>query len=194
MLNSGIEEKGRECIPVVSLQKAATGKRVISFILPAMVFYALMLLYTIPQVKLHAAGLKLFDLSPFGYSYEYALKLLSALGDNGRAIYLYRQLPLDFVYPGLFAVSFSLLLAWIFAKILRVDSVMFYSCLVPLVAGLFDYLENMCIVFMLTSFPNVSEVLVLFASVCTIVKSILTVASFAFLALGCILLVRKIKK
>ena len=72
----------------------------------------------------------------------------------------YRQFSLDFVYPGLFAISFCLLLSWLFARNLRADSKMFYLCLVPLFSGLFDYLENICIVFMLTSFPNVPKLLV----------------------------------
>jgi hypothetical protein len=175
------------------IQQAATGKKVLSLLVPAMVVYALMLVYTIPQVEHYSAGMKLFDLSPFGYSYQYAIELLSALGSTGRATYLYRQLPLDFVYPGLFPVSFCLLQSWLFAKILRADSKMFSICLVPLTAGLFDYLENICIVFMLTSFPNVSEMLVAFASTFTIAKSTFTTACFVFLAIGCLLFIRKIR-
>ncbi len=175
------------------IQQAATGKRVLSFLVPAMVVYGMMLLYTIPQVEQYSAGMKLFDLSPSGYSYQYAIELLSALGSTGRATYLYRQLPLDFVYPGLFAVSFCLLQSWLFAKSLLPDSKIFYACLVPLTAGLFDYLENICIVFMLTSFPNVPEMLVAFASAFTIVKSTITTACFVFLTTGCILLIKKRK-
>ncbi len=170
------------------IQQNATGQRTLRFLLPAMVVYALMLLYTIPQVEHYSAGMKLFDLSPSGYSYRYAIQLLSALGSVGRATYLFRQLPLDFVYPGLFAVSFCLLLSWLFAKILRGDSKMFYLGLVPLFAGLFDYLENICIVLMLTSFPNVPKLLVASASAFTIVKSSFTTACFVFLVTGCILL------
>jgi len=175
------------------IQQVATGKRVLSFLVPAMVIYALMLLYTIPQIEQYSAGMKLFDISPSGYSYQYAIGLLSALGRTGRATYLYRQLPLDFVYPCLFAVSFCLLLSWLFAKSLRADSKMFYLCLVPLFAGLFDYLENICIILMLTSFPDVPELLVASASAFTIVKSTFTTACFVFLVTGCILLIKNQK-
>ena len=175
------------------IQQAATGKRVLRFFFPAMVVYTLILLYTIPQVEQYSAGMKLFDLSPSGYSYQYTIELLSTLGSAGRATYLYRQLPLDFVYPGLFAVSFCLLLSWLFAKSLRADSKMFYLCLVPLFAGLFDYLENICIILMLTSFPDVPELLVASASAFTITKSTFTTACFVFLAIGCLLFIRKIR-
>ena len=94
---------------VAFTQRAATGKAVLGFFIPAMALYSLMLLYTIPQVEQHAPGMKLFDLSPSGYSLDYALELLGALGGKGRDTYLYLQLPVDFIYPGLFAVSCCLL-------------------------------------------------------------------------------------
>ena len=102
----------------------------------------------------------------------------------------YRQLSLDFVFPGLFKVSFCLLLSWLFARSLRADFKLFYLCLVPLFAGLFDYLENICIVLMLTSFPNIPEMLVASASALTIVKSTFTTACFVFLVTGCIFLIK----
>lgn len=172
---------------VAFLQRAATGKVVLGFFVPAMAVYSLMLLYTIPQVEQHAVGMKLFDLSPSGYSFEYARELLGALGVNGRETYLYRQLPADFVYPGLFAVSCCLLLSWLFAKSLKTSSRIFYLCFVPVIAGLFDYLENICIVLMLNSYPNVTESHVAFASFFTILKSAFTTAFFVLLIVGVVL-------
>lgn len=152
-----------------------------------MALYSLMLLYTIPQVEQHAPGMKLFDLSPSGYSLDYALELLGALGGKGRDTYLYLQLPVDFVYPGLFAVSCCLLLSWLFSKSLKANSRMFYLCFIPVVAGLFDYLENICIVRMLTSYPDVTTLHVAFASTLTILKSVFTTAFFMLLIVGTIL-------
>ena len=70
-------------------------------------------IYNSSSLCICTTGINLFDLSPTGYSFEYAIKLLDTLGSDGRELYLYRQLPLDFIYPGLFAVSFSLLLYWL---------------------------------------------------------------------------------
>jgi hypothetical protein len=176
------------------MQKSATGKMVLGFLVPAMVVYFLMLLYSIPQVEQHANGMKLFDLSPSGYSHQYALELLKNLGSTGRDIYLYRQLPLDFIYPGMFAVSCCLLLTWLFKKSLIINSSMFYWCIIPLVAGLFDYLENICIILMLKSYPNVPELLVIFASIFTVFKSILTIIFFVLFFVGCGLFWKKIRK
>ncbi|PID58773.1 hypothetical protein CSB45_01885 [candidate division KSB3 bacterium] len=60
--------------------------------------------------------MNIFDLSLCGYSYDYALRLLSALGNEGRKEYLSRQFPLDFIYPALFSIFSILLLAWLFLK------------------------------------------------------------------------------
>ena len=106
-------------------------------------------------------------------------------------MYLYRQLPLDFIYPGLFAGSCSLLLSWLFLTTQKTNSKLFYLCYIPVAAGLFDYFENIFIVSILTSYPNMSEVSISLASAMTIVKSVLTTASFVLLIIGVILNLKK---
>ena len=128
---------------------------------------------------------------PTGYSFEYVIKLLDTLGSDGRELYLYRQLPLDFIYPGLFAGSCSLLLSWLFLKTQQTNSKLFYFCYIPLAAGLFDYLENIFIVSILASYPNVSEVSISLASTMTIAKSALTTVFFVLLIIGVILNLKK---
>jgi len=176
---------------IAFIQNVATGRAVLGFFIPAMIVYAIMLLYTIPQVQQYAPGVKLFDLSPTGYSYVHAIKLLGALGVEGRNLYLYQQLPMDFIYPGLFAVSCCLLLSWSFMKSLNSNSKMFYLCFVPAAAGLFDYLENIGIVRMLLSYPNVAESLVSITSYLTILKSAFTTTFFVLLLLGVILFLKR---
>lgn len=156
------------------IQSKSTGKNVILFFIPAMIVYALMLSYTIPSIEEYSNSKKLFDLSPGGYSYEYAKELLTALGDKGRGLYLFNQLPLDFLYPGLFAISCSLLLSWLFLKIKEPNSRLFYFCLIPVAAGAFDYAENLLIVSMIIGYPDISQGQVEIASLLTIVKSVLT--------------------
>ena len=173
------------------MQRVSTGKVVLAFIITAIIVYFIMLLYTIPQVSAYAPGINLFDLSLTGYSFEYAVKLLDTLGSEGRELYLYRQLPLDFIYPGLFAVSCSLLLSWLFLKTQQTNSKLFYFCYIPVAAGCFDYFENIFIVSILTSYPNVSEVSISIASVMTIVESVLTTAFFVLLIIGVILNLKK---
>ncbi len=156
-----------------------------------MAVYLTMLLSTLPAVESFAQGKALFDLSPAGYSYEDAVLLLDVLGHEGRRMYLYRQLPMDFVYPGLFAISYSLLLTWVLIKGNASDSKIFYFAVIPFFGGLFDYLENICIIQMITSYPTVPHGLVNISSTFTILKSGFTTAFFVLLLLG---IVRVIKK
>jgi len=143
-----------------------------------------MLLYSIPMVESFAPNTALFDLSPSGYSYQHAISLLEELGSEGRQIYLSRQLPVDFVYPGLFGVSYTLLLIWLFSKSVKDTSKIFYLAFIPALGGLFDYLENIYIIRMINAFPDLSARLVQVASTFTLLKSIFTTVFFLLLFAG----------
>ena len=166
------------------MQKYSTGKIVVVLFLLTMAVYVTMLSYSIPAVSSFAPELPLFDLSPFGYSFDYASQLLYALGSEGRELYLSTQLPLDFIYPGLFAITYSFLLVWLFGKIFRSTSKVYYFSLVPCLAGVFDYLENIFIIKMINSFPELQVATVNIASTFTIIKSSFTMLFFMLLIVG----------
>lgn len=166
------------------LQEYATGRTVFVLFFITQIFYAVILLYTIPAVLEAAPEMKLFDMSPGGYTIEYAEKLIDAIGADGRRVYLSLQLPIDFIYPGLFAVAYTLLLTWLFKKGFAQESPIFYLALVPAVAGFFDYLENVGIILMLRSFPDLTATTVIFSSICSVIKSLFTVAFFILLLIS----------
>ena len=167
-----------------TLKQFASGKNVFILFIVTMTIYLLMLSYTIPMVESFAPNTAIFDLSPSGYSYQHATSLLKELGSEGRQVYLSRQLPLDFIYPGLFAISYSLLLHWLFSKSITGTSKLFYLAFTPILGGLFDYLENIAIIRMINSFPDVSINLIQTASTFTILKSIFTTFFFLLLFSG----------
>jgi hypothetical protein len=167
-----------------TLKKFASGRTVSILFILTMAIYFLMLLYSIPMVKSFAPNTALFDLSPSGYSYQHAMSLLEELGNEGRQIYLSRQLPLDFIYPGLFAISYTLLLIWLFSKSVKDTSNIFYLAFIPALGGLFDYLENIYIIRMINSFPYISPGLVQVASFFTLLKSIFATVFFLLLFAG----------
>ena len=160
---------------------SASGRNVFIFLIPSLAVYLLMLLHTIPGVESYAPEMKIFDLSPSGYSYDYAINLLSTLGNDGREEYLNTQLPLDFIYPALFSISSFLLLAWLFSKRNDKGSRIFYFCFVPIIAGIFDYLENIQIVLMILNYPDITRAQVILSSAFTIAKSGLTSLFFLIL-------------
>ena len=61
--------------------------------------------------------LKLLDMMPIGYNSEYINSLFETLGENGRRVYLYSQLPVDMIYPFLFGISYCLLIGYLLKKL-----------------------------------------------------------------------------
>ena len=173
------------------MQRYATGKIVSFLFLLTMAIYLTMLSYTIPAVTIFSPQLPIFDLSPSGYSFNYAKELLTALGSEGRNIYLFTQLPLDFLYPALFSITYSLLLTWLLGKTFPQNSKVYYFAFIPFLAGIFDYCENILIVKMINSFPELQAIVVKSASTFTILKSTFTIFFFILLTVGFILLFKK---
>lgn len=156
----------------------ATGRNVLVLFLLTTSVYAWILLVSIPAVLSKAPELILFDMSPLGYSMEFAMSLLDGIGEEGRRTYLRHQLPVDFIYPGLFAVTYALMLAWLLGKTSSKPTTMVFLASVPLCAGAFDYLENICIISMLNAYPDLSPSIVRISSSFTILKSLLTVVLY----------------
>ncbi|MCG9751888.1 hypothetical protein L1D54_15480 [Vibrio brasiliensis] len=166
------------------LQRASSGKLVLVLFVLTNLIYAVILGYSIPLVLSFSSESVLFDMSPTGYSYAEATELLQSLGLEGRNSYLTVQLPIDLVYPLMFAVSYALMITWILKQFLPKQSRLFFVAFIPVLAGVFDYLENASIALMLNRFPSVSETLVTSASSFTIAKSVLTTLFFVVLAIA----------
>lgn len=166
------------------------GKVLILFVLTNLV-YGFMLLVSIPKVMQFSDGMKLFDLMPMGYSVEYAGSLLENLGTEGRNAYLYNQLPVDFIYPFLFGVTYCLLIAYLLNRLNSLKAEYFYLSLLPVLAGMLDYMENLGIVNLLVSYPNFSDASVHIAAFFTVMKSLFSTVSFSVLIVIVILLLFK---
>ncbi|BBB26132.1 hypothetical protein [Amphritea japonica] len=182
-------------IAIALLQRASKGKTVLALFVLTNLIYGVILGYSIPLVLSFSPDSILFDMSPAGYSYEQAVDLLQSLRAEGRNAYLSVQIPLDFVYPGMFAVSYTLLFTWILKQYLPLGSTLFALSFIPLLAGAFDYLENLGIILMLNEYPDVSEIVVSISSGFTIAKSGFTTIFFVLLIIAlAVLIVRKVRK
>lgn len=157
------------------------GKKILVLFLMTTLVYAAMLLITIPQVMQFSHGMTLLDMMPAGYSHAYVRTLFDTLGEPGRNAYLYRQIPLDMLYPGLFGVSYCLIMAYFLNKLGRLESRLFYLCLMPVFSAIFDYGENIGIITMLGSYPDISSLVAQITVVFSVLKS--TSTSIYFIAL-----------
>ena len=159
------------------------------------IVYVFMLAVTIPGLMKFTGGAEIFDMMPGGYSYTYAAELLEKLGNEGREYYLYRQIPADMIYPGLFAICYSMMIAYFLMKTGKLNTKLKYLSYLPIAAGLFDYLENICIIIMLKSFPDLSQGTVTAGNIFSVSKSVSTTISFTvIIVLLIITIVLKIKR
>lgn len=165
------------------IERNISSKKVlILFILTNLVYIA-MLGVTIPNTMEYAKGMKLLDMIPTGYDWEYVNELFTNLGEEGRSVYLTNQIPLDMIYPLLFGASYCLLLGYFLKKLQKLKSPYSYLCLFPIIAGFSDYLENIGIIMMLKSFPEISATLVNVTNTFSITKSVLTSLYFVILTI-----------
>lgn len=157
------------------------GKKVLLLFVVTNMVYVFMLTVTIPWVMGFSGGMKLFDMMPMGYDPEYALLLLDKLGQEGRHVYLYNQLPVDMIYPLLFGITYCLLTAWFLNKLNTLKEEPFYLCILPLLAGLFDYLENFSIINMLMKYPFLTDTAIQTGTFFSVFKSLFSTISFTVL-------------
>lgn len=157
------------------------GRKVLLLFIVANIVYVLMLTVTIPDVMEHTEGMKLLDMMPLGYDAEYVNTLFSTLGQTGRNTYLYRQIPMDMIYPLLFGISFSLLLAYFLNKLNKLKTPFIYLCLLPMLAAMADYAENIGIITLLNDYPEISKNTVTMTNSFSLLKSSCTTLSFVAL-------------
>ncbi|MCJ8292346.1 MAG: hypothetical protein HRT58_20545 [Crocinitomicaceae bacterium] len=141
----------------------------------------IMMTYTFPRINEQIGG-PAFDLRPSGYSASEARSILGNLNDQTIDLYLFPQLTLlDIMYPfllALFLSSFLFRLLRLTKKKSKTSSIL---VLVPFIAMIFDYLENTCIILMITESVEITESFVQTSSTFSILKGVFT--SFAWISI-----------
>jgi len=174
------------------IENNISGKKVLGLFILTNVVYTFMLTVTIPKTMEFSNGMKLLDMMPTGYDFNYVSELFSSLGENGRETYLTNQIPVDMIYPLLFGLSYCLLFGYFLKKLNKLNSPYTYLCLIPIIAGIADYLENIGIITMLNNYPDLTETMVNATNTFSVIKSIST--SIFFIALIVALITLGIKE
>ncbi len=161
----------------------SNGKTVLIYFILSSVLYLLMMTFTIPKLSGIANGMKILDMLPEGYDKQYVDSLFAALGESGRHAYIYNHIPLDLVFPALFGLGYCFLFAFLLKKLNKISSPIFYFSLLPLIAALSDYIENIGIITMIIQYPNYSADTVTITSTFSFLKSSTTIIYFVALTL-----------
>ena len=163
------------------LENNVGGKKVLIFFGLSMTVYLTMLLGTIPYIMSFSGGMNILDMMPAGYDAAYVNELFEKLGKVGRDAYLFMQIPLDLIYPALYAIGFCLVLSWFLNKMGKLHGNLVYFSLLPVVAGFFDYCENFGIIAMLQAWPAIPTTWVKVTNLFSVLKSGLTSIYFIVL-------------
>ncbi|MCF8380005.1 MAG: hypothetical protein K9H49_10535 [Bacteroidales bacterium] len=91
------------------------------------------------------------------YNCEEVVELFSKMGIEGRRNYQISAGIVDMIYPVIYGPLLVLLLSKIIDHIFKRKSYLKYLALLPLLAMLFDYSENMHILKMLAEYPDIKE-------------------------------------
>jgi hypothetical protein len=134
--------------------------------------YFLMMSVTLAHIEM-VSGQTPFDMRPAGYGPTQAAALFEALGVEGRDYYLCRQIALDTVYPAMLALTMVATFSWLGQRMPNSKLIRF-GIVLSVVSALFDYVENLGIITMIWSWPEVSVPLVYAASSATVIKSVST--------------------
>jgi len=141
-----------------------------------LLLFALVLLFAIVivpsiqgQLEVHSGGAGPIDLL-FSYTPEQAYSMIASYGDEGRVIYRTFAMTGDIIYPVVYSLFFSLIITWLFQRSFAPTSKMHLLNLIPLGAWLFDWLENIHLVTMLTLYPSTPTLVARLASFCTTMK------------------------
>ena len=170
------------------IERNISGKKVLGLFILTNVVYVFMLTVTIPLTMNFSNGMELLDMIPTGYDLNYVSELFSSLGENGRKTYLTNQIPVDMIYPLLFGLTYCLLLAYFLKKLNKLNAPYTYLCLLPIIAGIADYLENFGIITMLKSYPDLTEIAVKTTNSFSLIKSVSTSVFFIVLIIVLIIL------
>ncbi|MFW9844205.1 MAG: hypothetical protein ACFFEV_06505 [Candidatus Thorarchaeota archaeon] len=112
-----------------------------------------------------------------GYTFTEIQEAFNAIGIEGLHVWAIAHSP-DFLFP--LAYSFSMMFGIVLElnKVEKNSGLLRKTVLLPLAGGIADYIENTLILSQIAVFPNLSELVVVIASLVTIVKWVFLILGF----------------
>ncbi len=115
------------------------------------------------------------------YTPEEAFSTIGLYGDSS-TFWIRTYLTWDVVKPILYTLIFALFLSWLFQRSFKPESKLLRMNLLPLGAGLFDLLENISIVTLLSAYPAQPTAVAW-------LNTVFTLSKISFLAVSALLII-----
>ena len=166
-----------------TLKKYANGWLVILLLAVWVVFNAVIMPDQQKKLEAGSNGTGPIDLQLF-YTPEKAYGMIASYSPEVRASYRSFEMTGDIIYPIVYTLFLSLAITWSFQRSFASDSKMHKYNVVPFGAWLFDLLENIGIVTMLSIYPSTPAALAWLSTVFTTVKWLFAIESVGLLLVG----------
>ena len=168
-----------------TLHKFARGWLIFVLFLLQVMFMIFIMPLSASLMRFDSGGPGPIDLL-FFYTPAKAYSMVEAYGQYGRIFYRNTELTLDLIYPIIYTLLFGLLLSWLFRRGFSSQSPIQRWNVLPLGGWLFDLLENLGIVGMLSLYPAQPSALGWATALFTLVKWLfaganLLLVSYAFI-------------
>jgi len=170
--------------------QCASGKKILIFLTLSTVTFVLM--GTIIMTMMTLSGNLIFLDMRLYYTFDEVTSYLTALGETGRIFYLYQKI-VDSFFPIGYGLGLALSLGYLYRKS-EMKNPWSIIILIPILAAIFDYLENLLLTTQIVSFPNLSEVIVSIAAITTLLKWIFLSSAIGILFVCILVFTVKRKK
>jgi hypothetical protein len=157
----------------------ARGWLILALIAGLVVFAVL----TLPGVQAASGDTEGLDTRHF-YTPDEAFATVASYDDAGRAALRVFYLTADIVNPILYTSFLVLLISWLFQRGFKPESAMQKLNVLPIGAAIFDLLENICVVTMISVYPAQPRIVAWLSTVGTTTKYIFIYVSFVLVLVG----------
>jgi hypothetical protein len=125
----------------------------------------------------------------FAYNQEFVYHTLEAQGAVGRLFYKNLLIRLDFIFPLTTALFLTSTVMFVYKKITNNKKLLTQLAIFPIMTMIFDHLENIFEIIMLTNYPTQLPTIVKLGSMATICKILMIVSSFIIIIVGIIIII-----
>lgn len=117
----------------------------------------------------------------FGFNPQKTLDLVAAYGDAGRAYYAKIEMTADLIYPWVYAFLFGIILTMIYR-----NKALNWVAILPFIDLIFDYLENVTIISLLSNYPQQSMTMATLCELFKLIKWMIVVVMVVLIVYGSI--------
>jgi len=172
------------------LYRVSTGKRALFSLLCFVVFSALILPGQSAGAEEYSADVGSPDLS-FFYSAEELYNMAEVYGEEGREAYIQARFTFDLLWPIVYMIFLTTAISWLFVQAVPTYSGFRSMNLIPILAMLFDYLENISTSLVMWRYPEKIVGVADIAPIFTFLKWTLLTVVILSLVLGVVFRIRR---